>query len=83
MPYCRAYKWGYCTVFAGIEPTIGWHLSISCPTRYPTWEEIKAARYDLIPDKVTMVMVLPPKSEYVNVHPNCFHLYQEKGEAHG
>lgn len=76
MPYCRAFMWGYCRVFVGIEPTIGWHLSISCANRYPTWDEIKAARYDLIPNDVTMAMMLPPKDDYVNLHKNCFHLHQ-------
>jgi hypothetical protein len=54
----------------------GWHLSISHPTRYPVWDEIRDARYDLIPDAVTMGMLLPPKSEYVALHPNCFHLHE-------
>jgi len=54
----------------------GWHLSISHPTRYPTWDDIKAARYDLLPDECTMAMLLPPSGEYINVHPNCFHLHE-------
>ncbi len=54
----------------------GWHLSISHPTRYPVWDEIRDARYDLIPDAVTMGMLLPPKAEYVALHPNCFHLHE-------
>lgn len=53
-----------------------WHLSVSCADRYPTWEEIKAARYALIPDEVYMAQILPPKHEYVNVHPNTFHLHE-------
>lgn len=53
-----------------------WHLSISHPQRYPTWDEIKRARYEFIPDAVTMAMMLPPKAEYVNVHQNCFHLHE-------
>jgi hypothetical protein len=53
-----------------------WHLSISCADRYPTWEEIREARYALLPDDCTMGMLLPPKKEYVNVHPNCFHLHE-------
>jgi|SRR5579862_6186427 len=81
LPYNRAYRWGYVTVFVGQEPVIGWHLSISTPHRYPTWDEIKAARYDLIPDDVIVAMLLPPKSEYVNLHPNCFHLHQIPNEA--
>jgi hypothetical protein len=80
MLYCKAYRWGSCTVFVRQEPKIGWHLSISQPYRYPTWQEIKAARYDLLPHDVTMAMILPPTDEYVNVHPNCFHLHQIPNE---
>jgi hypothetical protein len=59
------------------DPITGrWHLSISHPRRYPTWDEIRDARYALIPDGVTMAMLLPPRAQYVNVHPNCFHLHQ-------
>jgi hypothetical protein len=66
-------------VFAGIE--VGkWHLSISTPYRYPTWDEIKQARYDFLPDEITIAMILPPKSEYVNVHNYCFHLYEIDGD---
>lgn len=75
VPLCRAYIWGETRVFVGKEPA-GWHLSISCPNRNPTWEEIKQARYDLCPHDITMAMILPPTSEYVNVHNFCFHLHQ-------
>lgn len=52
VPYCKAFMWGELQVFVGREPSgngMKWHLSISNPHRYPTWEEIKAARYDLVP----------------------------------
>ena len=55
-----------------------WHISISHPKRYPTFDEIKAARYDLVPDEANMAMFFPSKNKYVNVHPNCFHLYEVK-----
>jgi hypothetical protein len=29
---------------------------------------------------VTMAMILPPKSEYVNIHNFCFHLHQIPNE---
>jgi hypothetical protein len=79
--HCRAYHWGDVTVFVGQEPQIGWHLSISTPYRYPTWDEIKAARYDLIPNEVTVAMFLPPREEYVNAHQFCFHLHQVPDES--
>lgn len=55
---------------------IGWHFSISHPTRNPTWEEQRDARYALIPDDVYMVSILPPKAEYVNLHNFCFHWHE-------
>lgn len=69
----------------------GWHLSISHavegadgkpkPGRYPTWDEITEARYTLLPDKMTMGILLPPKAQYVNLHPTTFHLHQVPGEG--
>ena len=66
-----------------------WHLSIShrssklltpeghpLPGRIPTWDEIKTARYKFVPDQVYMAMILPPMSEYVNVHPTTMHLHE-------
>jgi hypothetical protein len=57
----------------------GWHMSISHPTRYPKWDEIKRARYWFVPDEVTMAQLLPPRAEFVNIHENCFHLWEIKG----
>ncbi len=53
-----------------------WHLSISHPDRYPTLDEIKNIRYRLLPNEITVGILLPPKEEYVNIHKNCFHLWQ-------
>ena len=53
-----------------------WHLSISHPTRYPTYDEIKEARYKFLPDELRMAMIFPSKREFVNVHNNCFHLWE-------
>ena len=52
------------------------HVSVSHPERYPTWEEIKEVKERFFgPDQDTM-MVLPRKELYVNLHRNCFHLWQ-------
>lgn len=83
---------GHLSVFVGQEPTSDgakWHLSIShrssvlvskdgfpLPGRIPTWKEIHDARYKFVPDEIYMAMILPPKSEYVNVHPTTMHLYE-------
>src|SRR5262245_29164228 len=66
----------HCTVIVSYTPKFGWHISIAHPYRHPTWNEIASARYQLVPDNFTMVMVLPPEEEYVNVHEHCFHLHE-------
>jgi hypothetical protein len=82
VPGCQAWRLGACLVIAGIEQG-RWHLSISHRHRYPSWDEIREARYRFVPDDVMMAMLLPPRSEYVNIHPNCFHLHEIDGEAGG
>jgi hypothetical protein len=59
------------------------HFSISCPDRDPTWEEIAAARYALLPKLRDCVMVLPPEADYVNVHEHCFHVHLLRSLAPG
>lgn len=54
----------------------GWHMSIAHPKRYPTWDEIAKARYELIPDDCTMALMLPPRSQYVNIHNWCMQVHQ-------
>jgi hypothetical protein len=71
-----------CSIFVAVEGG-RWHLSIAHPNRYPTWDEIREARYALVPDSVVMAMLLPPKGQYVNVHPNCFHLWEVRDELLG
>lgn len=85
-PSTRLYRFRECTVFVSQELTCfsevmssaraRWHLSISHQSRYPTWDEIRDACWELIPDGVTMAQLVSPKREHVNLHPNCFHLWQ-------
>lgn len=52
-----------------------WHISIShADGRYPTWDEIADARYDLIPLDVDMALILPPPEDYTNHHPTVLQL---------
>jgi hypothetical protein len=75
LPGARAFQRG--SIRALVSKDDGsWHISVSHPYRYPKWDEIRQARYDLIPNEAFMVMVLPPKEEYVNIHENCFHLWE-------
>lgn len=74
-PGSRLHRMGACVIIVGHSPA-GWHLSISCGDRYPTWDEVAKARYELIPGDVTMAMLLPPEREYVNMAAFCLHLWQ-------
>lgn len=56
------------------------HMSISHKTRNPTWEEIRDARYSLLPLAKHFVMALPPPQCYVNVHTRAFHLWELRPE---
>ncbi len=55
----------------------GWeHVSVSLPSRCPTWEEMCFIK-DTFWDGEDCVMQLhPPRSEYVNNHPYCLHLWR-------
>lgn len=75
----KAYKFGRCKVLVD-QRSGGWHLSISHHRELPRWEEVREARYTFIPSDVTMAMILPPKTEYVNIHEYCFHLFQIESE---
>lgn len=87
--YQREVEDGHLSAFVTKEPSgpggcIEWHLSISHrtndnppqPGRYPTWDEIAHARYELLPGDLPFAMMLPPKSEYVALHDTTFHLHE-------
>lgn len=58
----------------------GWeHVSVSRRDRCPTWDEmcqIKALFWD---EDDCVIQYHPPRSEYVNNHPNCLHLWRPIG----
>lgn len=77
----HGYEKGGNRVLVAQEPRVAggprlWHLSISREERYPGWDEIKSAREAFLPLGLTFVMYFPRLDEYVNVHPNCFHLWE-------
>lgn len=59
-------------------PGVYHRVSLSRRKMYPTWDEMKAFLRDcpLFDNSRGIIMVLPPNSEYVNLHPNCFHWFQ-------
>lgn len=76
----QRYTYGECNVMLSGEAErkqIGWHMSVSCPDRYPTWDELAELRDALLPAHIAFVMHFPPPEEYVNVHNFCLHLHQD------
>ena len=51
------------------------HVSTAMPSRLPTWEEFSEVKRVFMGPDLTAIQVFPPQAEYVNVHPNCLHLY--------
>lgn len=52
-----------------------WHLSVSAkqPLGY---YQIKQIRYEFLPNSIQVAQIFPPREEFVNVHQNCFHLWE-------
>lgn len=74
------HRFGECKVLFSIDWGMQ-HMSISHPTRLPTWEELRDARYKFMAPHIHVAMLLPPKEQYVNVHEYCFQLWElAKGE---
>lgn len=71
----KQFRMGRCLVFVSIDGG-NYHLSISTPDKLPSYEEMKEARYKFCPDEIYMAEIFPPKSEFINVHPYCRHLWQ-------
>ena len=52
------------------------HVSVSLKTRCPTWEEMCFVREKFFADDEWVMQLHPPKSENVNYHPFCLHLWR-------
>jgi hypothetical protein len=52
-----------------------WHMSIN--SDHPlSYYELKELRYLFIADHRHMAQIFPPRSEFINLSENCFHLYE-------
>lgn len=58
----------------------GWeHVSVSLPDRCPTWGEMCKIKGLFWGDEDLVIQLHPPKSDYVNNHPFCLHLWRKCG----
>jgi len=65
------------TAFAIASDGAGWeHVSVSRTDRCLTWEEMCQVKAMFWGDDDCVLQYHPPKSEYVNNHPFCLHLWR-------
>lgn len=69
------------TFVAIVSDGMGWeHVSVSYRTRTPTWEEMCKVKDFFWDAEDPVFQIHPPRSEYVNLHPYCLHLWRPKFE---
>ncbi len=59
----------------GRDEDLWLHVSVSTPTRDPTYAELTDVRRRLFREADTVLHVWPPASEHYNLHPHCLHLW--------
>jgi hypothetical protein len=71
---------GFKQAFAIASDNLGWeHVSVSTADRCPTWDEMCQVKAIFWDPEDCVLQFHPPKSEYVNCHPYCLHLWREIG----
>lgn len=77
--YLKQTPVGLLCVIAGVErhrDKKHWlHVSLSYQNSLPSWDTVKLVKDTFIGPKKTALQVLPPDSDYVNIHPYCLHLW--------
>lgn len=51
------------------------HFSMSGRHSLPSWDQLSRAKDALLGAERKALQVLPPRSQWVNIHPNCLHLW--------
>ena len=55
------------------------HVSVSLARRCPTWDEMSMIKDIFWEDEECVIQFHPPKSEYINWHPYCLHMWRKPG----
>jgi len=67
-------------ISSGVDKEYGWeHVSVSTEYRTPSWKEMCLIKNLFWHEDETVIQYHPPKSEYVNYHPHCLHLWKPIG----
>lgn len=60
----------------------GWdHVSVSLPNRCPSWEEMCFVKDLFFEPHEVAIQIHPARSEYVNHHPFCLHLFRHQTKS--
>jgi len=67
---------------SGPDTQTGWeHVSVSVKNRTPNWAEMCFVKDLFWGPEECIVQYHPPRSTYVNCHPNCLHLWRPIDEV--
>jgi hypothetical protein len=62
-----------------VSDEVGWdHVSVSLKNRTPTWDDMVYIKNLFWDDSETVLQFHPPKSDYVNIHKHCLHLWKNQ-----
>lgn len=65
-------------LFAVVSDQMGWdHISVSKRSKMPSWKEMCFIKNLFFDETETVVQFHPKKTEYINNHPNCLHLWRK------
>lgn len=60
---------------------MGWeHLSVSTPSKTPSWDQMCVMKEIFFDDEEECFEYHPKKSEYVNIHQHCLHIWRPRVE---
>lgn len=51
------------------------HVSVSRGDRLPNYDDLVRVKEIFVGTERKAMMIFPPRSKHVNIHPNCLHLY--------
>lgn len=51
------------------------HFSVASPDRLPSWDTLVEMKELFLGKERKAIQVIPPRTEHVNIHKNCLHLF--------
>lgn len=61
---------------------MGWeHVSVASKKKIPAWKDMCIIKEMFFEDNEVVMQLHPAKSDYVNNHPNCLHLWRPVNQA--